>query len=181
MRRADSPPERAWVGLRASSPENSIWPRRPRSSSCEACGSNWCFFVKIDQPASGDITDYARVEDFSTGEVWAQWKTAEGEFAHRVFVSRPDNVIVLKLAAPKGKLTCSLSVPTVGNDKIKSTVVHAKDLITLHNVYVNGKGGYDCAVRVAVAGGTVACDGQSIQLANADAATFSMRVEPATR
>lgn len=93
-------------------------------------------------------------------------------------MSRPDNVVALKLAAPKGKLTCSLTVPAVGNDKIKSTVVRAKGLITLHNVYVNGKGGYDCAVRVAVAGGTVACDGQSIQLANADAATLVMRAEP---
>ncbi|MGA2032609.1 MAG: glycoside hydrolase N-terminal domain-containing protein [Thermoguttaceae bacterium] len=136
------------------------------------------FFLKIDQPASGDIAGYARVEDFSTGEVWAQWRTIEGEFSHRVFVSRTDNVLVLKLAAPKGRLSCSLTVPKVGNDKIDSGVVHAKDLITLHNVYVKGKGGYDCAVRVAVTGGTVQCDGQSIRLVHADSATLVMRVEP---
>ena len=136
------------------------------------------FFLKIDQPTSSDITDFARVEDFSTGEVWAQWKTTEGRFARRVFISRPDNVLVMKLEAPKGKLSCVLKVPKVGNDKINSTVVHTRDLITLHNVYVHGKGGYDCAVRVAVDGGTVECDGQSIRLTNADAATLGMCVEP---
>ena len=69
-------------------------------------------------------------------------------------------------------------VPKVGNDRIESHVVHARDLITLHNVYAKGKGGYDCAVRVAVAGGTVHCAGQSIRLLDADSATLVMRVEP---
>jgi len=136
------------------------------------------FFLKIDQSTDDPITDYARVENFSTGEVWVQWKTTDGQFARCCFVSRTDNVLVLKLAAPKEKLSCSLQVPKVGNDKINSTVVHTKDLITLHNVYVHGKGGYDCAIRVAVSGGTVECDGKSIRLANADAGTLVMRVEP---
>ena len=69
-------------------------------------------------------------------------------------------------------------MPKVGNDKIISTVVHGKDLITLHNVYAKGKGGYDCAVRLAVEGGTLHCNGQSIRLLDADSATLVMRVAP---
>ena len=69
------------------------------------------FFLKIDQSDSGPVTDFARVEDFSTGEAWAQWKTVEGEFSHRVFVSRTDNVLVLKLAAPEGNSLVRWSCP----------------------------------------------------------------------
>lgn len=139
------------------------------------------FFLRIDQPTEGDVSDYARVEDFSTGEVWAQWKTREGAFSRRLFVSRPDNVIVLRLAGPKGKLALRLTMPAVGNPLIKSAVVHAADLITCHNVYVNGKGGYDGAVRVAASGGKVSCAGDSIAVTDADAVTLVMRVEPFQR
>ena len=49
--RADSPPDRARVGLRASSPLKSIWPSRPRSSHLPRLGDRidaatrrqWCF------------------------------------------------------------------------------------------------------------------------------------------
>ena len=136
------------------------------------------FFLKIDQPTEGDISDYARVENFSTGEVWVQWQTPEGAFSRRMFVSRTENVIVLRLTGPKGKLSVRLTVPPVGNPLIKSSVVHAADLVTCHNVYVNGKGGYDGAVRVGTNGGQVTCTGGSISIANADAVTLVMRVEP---
>lgn len=136
------------------------------------------FFLKIEQPADGPVTDYARVEDFSTGEVWAQWKTQAGEFARRAFVSRTDNVIAVTLTGPKGRMSCTVAMPKVGNPKIESAVVHAKDLITCHQVYVNGKGGYDGAVRLAATGGTVTCDGAAIKVDGADAITLVMRVEP---
>jgi alpha-L-fucosidase 2 len=135
-------------------------------------------FVTIDQPSSSPIKDYARIEDFSTGEVWAQWTNDAGSFAHRTFISRPDQVIAVKLTAPKGRLSCTLQVPRVDNDKIDSTVVHSKNLITLHNVYVKGKGGYDIAMRVAASGGTLSCDGKTIAVAAADHLTLLIRVEP---
>lgn len=136
------------------------------------------FLLKIAQPADGAITDYARVQDYSTGEAWMQWRTPAGEFSRRVFVSRANNVIVLKLTGPPGKLTCSLRMDKIGNQLIDSAVRHTNGLITCHNVYVNGKGGYDGAVRVAAQGGKLTCDGQSIAVANANSVTLVMRIEP---
>ena len=136
------------------------------------------FLLKIAQPAEGAITDYARVQDYSTGEAWTQWSTPAGEFSRRVFVSRADNVIALRLTGPPGKLACSLRMDKIGNKLINSVVLHTNGLITCHNVYVNGKGGYDGAVRVAAQGGKLSCDGQSITVADANSVTLVMRIEP---
>ena len=136
------------------------------------------FFLKIDQPADGPITDYARVENFNTGEVWTQWRSKEGPFSRRLFVSRTDNLIVLKLTGPAGKLSLRLSIPPIGNKLIQGTFVHEKQWITSHNTYVNGKGGYDSAVRIATSGGTVTNDVSSVSIRNADSVTLIMRLEP---
>jgi hypothetical protein len=136
------------------------------------------FILKIDQPDEGDITDYARIEDFSTGEVIVQWRTAAGEFSRRLFVSRPDNVIVLKLAGPKAKLSFKLRMDPIGNKLIDSSVIHTNGLISCHNTYVNGKGGYDGAVRIASQDGEMACDGGAIAVAGATSVTLVMRIEP---
>ena len=134
-------------------------------------------FFTIDQPAGGDISDYLRVEDFSTGEVRVQWRNPEGAFSRRVFVSRVDNVIVVKLAAPEGKLNCRVRVEKPANKLIESTLLHAKGMVTCHSIYVNGKGGYDAAVRVATQGGTTTSDGESIAVTGANSALLVLRIE----
>ncbi len=136
------------------------------------------FFLKIDQPAEGNLSDYARIEDFSTGEVWTQWGTEQGQFSRRMFVSRTDNIIVMKLSGPAGKLACVLSIPPIGNKLIQGTFVHEKEWINAHNIYVNGKGGYDSSVRIAVQGGSVTSDAGAVSVANADSVTLVMRIEP---
>jgi hypothetical protein len=136
------------------------------------------FFLKINQPQDGDITDYARVEDFSTGEVWAQWRTSEGEFSRRMFVSKTDNTIVATTTGPKGKVSLSIAMEKLGNDLINSTVIHTNGWILCHNIYVKGKGGYDGAVRVIADGGTQNCDGSSISVSGANTVTLLIRILP---
>ena len=136
------------------------------------------FFLNIDQPQDGPITQYARVENFSTGEVWTQWHTDGGDFSRRMFVSRPDNVIVVTTTGPKGKVSLRVAMQKVDNELIQSTVVHGTDLITCHNVYVHGKGGYDGAVRVVASGGAQTGDGKSVSVTGADSVTLIMRLQP---
>ena len=52
-------------------------------------------FVKIKQAMQGTIRDYQRTEDFSTGEVIVSWKDDRGEYVRKMFVSRPDNMVVV--------------------------------------------------------------------------------------
>ncbi|HEX8296157.1 MAG TPA: glycoside hydrolase N-terminal domain-containing protein [Chthoniobacteraceae bacterium] len=136
------------------------------------------FLVNLEQPESGPVTDYARVEDFSRGEVWAQWQTPAGSFARRMFVSKADNTIVNTTTGPAGKVSLKLTMQKVDNKLIDSTVTHAEGWITCHNVYNQGKGGYDGVVRVIAQGGTQTSDGSSISISGADSVTVLMRVLP---
>lgn len=136
------------------------------------------FLLEIDQPDESEVTEYARIEDFSTGEVRIQWRKGNSEFSRRMFVSRVNNVVVLKLAGPKAKLSCNLRMSQIGNDMINSTIVHTNGLITCHNIYVKGKGGYDGAIRIASQGGKMTCDGQSVSVDGASSITLVMRIQP---
>jgi hypothetical protein len=136
------------------------------------------FFLNIDQPQDGPITDYARVENFSTGEVRAQW-TANGQrFERRMFVSRPDNVIVVTTTGPRGGVSLRVAMQKIDNELIESTLAHTAGLITCHCVYVKGKGGYDGAIRVVSKGGAQTSDGRSISVSGADSVTLIMRIQP---
>jgi len=136
------------------------------------------FFLKLLQPQDGDITDFARVEDFSTGEVWAQWHTPKGEFSRRLFVSRTDNTIVSKTTGPKGDVSLKVTMEKLGNGLINSTVTQTNGWIFCHNVYVKGKGGYDGAVRVISEGGKQQCEEGSITVDGADSVTLLIRILP---
>ena len=110
------------------------------------------FFLAIDQPEEGPVTDYAHVEDFATGEVWRSGGRRAAS-SPGVFVSEPNNTIVCTTTGPAGKVSLSLTMRKPGNNLIDSRVTHANGWITCHNVYVKGKGGYDAAVRVVADGG----------------------------
>jgi hypothetical protein len=136
------------------------------------------FFLNIDQPADGPITDYARVENFATGEVWSQWRTTEGTFSHRMFVSRVNNVIVTRITGPLDKVTFSLKLQKIDNALIESKILYARNMITCHCVYVNGKGGFDCAIRLVTDGGKVKSSEDSISVIGTRSATLIMRIQP---
>ena len=136
------------------------------------------FFLTIVQPQAGAITEYARVENFSSGEAWAQWRTEEGDFARRIFVSKPDNTVVCTTTGPAGKVSLSVTMEKLGNPGIDSAVAHTNGWITCHNVYVKGKAGYDGALRIINDGGTQTSDGHSIAVSGANSVTLLIRILP---
>jgi hypothetical protein len=99
----------------------------------------------IVQPASGAIRDYERTENFATGEVCVRWRDSRGEFRRRLFVSRTENLIVVSLTGP---VPCELLFPAVDHKLVVAQQQTTPDWITYHNVYAQGKGGFDSAVRV---------------------------------
>ncbi len=102
-------------------------------------------FINIVQPAEGAIADYRRTEDFATGEVEVRWRDQRGEFRRRLFVSRSDNLIALSITGPA---PCELRFPAIDHKLIESQQQTASDLVTYHNTYVKGRGGYDAVVRI---------------------------------
>lgn len=119
-------------------------------------------FIRIHQPAEGPVRDYLRTQNFETGEVSIRWRDDRGEFARRLFVSRTNNLIALSLTGPA---VSKLEFPPVSVEahsagtlgwaaEVGSNLIHseqqtADDVVTYHNVYVKGKGGYDSVVRIA--------------------------------
>ena len=130
-------------------------------------------FVHVRQPAEGDVRDYVRTEDFRTGEVAVRWKDDRGSFRRRLFVSRPHNVIVFSHDLRAARTNClrpgvpdsqacrkdspsatRAGVPGITADLLLPHRDHVRrTLVTFHNIYARGKGGFDVAVRVVVDGG----------------------------
>lgn len=48
---------------------------------------------------STNVIDYARIVDFTSGEIEVKWKNEKGVFSRKLFISRHDNVIVMKLTS----------------------------------------------------------------------------------
>lgn len=154
------------------------------------------FFVKIRQDAVGEVRDYLRTEDFGSGEVRVSWRDDHGNFSRRVFVSRPDNVIVFSMSADGGgRVDCDLEIPApdpgrrkvsekkgwrpdVGSDLITSVRNVSREFITLHNTYAQGKGGYDAAARIVLKGGRADVENGRVQVRGADEVLMLMRIVP---
>ena len=62
------------------------------------------FTMKIDQPKAGAIHNYLRTLDFESDEIKVLWEDQKGQWERNSFVSRPDNIVVQLLTAPKGQL-----------------------------------------------------------------------------
>ena len=138
------------------------------------------FFLTIDMPPNGRVRDYIRIEDFATGEVDVRWRDDSGPWRRRLFVSRTDNVIVLSITGPSGgSVSCTLRAEDVGEAKIQSERNIENGYVTYHNVYRNGKGGYDAALRViAPHGGAIDFDDTTVRLVRADEVLVIMQIVP---
>jgi len=153
-------------------------------------------FVHVRQPSEGDVRDYVRTEDFRTGEVAVRWKDDRGGFRRRLFVSRPHNVIAFSMTSErKGQMTCDLEFPIpkpvekrpigekgwragIGPDLLLPKCTMTPDLVTFHNTYARGKGGFDVAIRVVVDGGQAKVVDGRIRIAGANGVLLLVRIVP---
>ena len=55
------------------------------------------FDMSVTMAASGAVGNYSRSVDFSTGVVAVNWSDSRGGIQRRLFVSRPDDVVVLDI------------------------------------------------------------------------------------
>ena len=66
-------------------------------------GGGPAFAMQLDFPKSASVKDYLRTVDFESTELKVYWTDERGEWVRRTFTSRPDNVVVQWLTAPKGQ------------------------------------------------------------------------------
>lgn len=69
------------------------------------------FDVRVMMATHGPVADYSRSVDFATGIAAVNWSDARGGFQRQLFVSRPDDVIVLAIKGAKaGTVDCDLQL-----------------------------------------------------------------------
>lgn len=77
----------------------------------------------LDFEHSGDYTEYRRELDLNNGTVKINYKIGRTEFNRIIFISAPDNVIIMKFSASeKGKLTFNLTLDSLLRFETKTTV-----------------------------------------------------------
>lgn len=153
-------------------------------------------FVHVRQPSVGDVRDYVRTENFRTGEVAVHWKDDRGSFRRRLFVSRLQNVIVFSMTSEhEGQITCDLEFPIpkpvektpigekgwragISPELLVSQRTVATHLVTFHNTYARGKGGFDVAVRIVVDGGHTSIVDDRVRISDADEVLLLVRIVP---
>jgi alpha-L-fucosidase 2 len=128
----------------------------------------------ISIPPGGQVSNYARLCDFRTGEITVKWTDDRGEWVRRSFVSRRDDVVVQYLTAPsRGTLTCSIQLATepgmsFPRDWTFSNASSADYLRMRVKYPENTDGaGYEGVTRVKISGGTTKLDGDVLEISNA--------------
>jgi len=126
------------------------------------------FMLRVVVPGTErQPTDYVRTEDFETGELGVRWRDRYGSWKRKLFASRPDKVVVMSMAGPRGQVGCELSLD-IRHELVKPEIVVEDGWILAHTVYVKGKGGYDSLVRVVADGGKTASGDGKITVSDAD-------------
>jgi hypothetical protein len=71
------------------------------------------FMMHLESPKTSSVKNYLRTVDFESTEIRVYWSDERGDWVRRSFASRPDNVIVKLLTAPKGQsLNTRISLQT---------------------------------------------------------------------
>ncbi|GII81995.1 lectin [Sphaerisporangium rufum] len=133
--------------------------------------------LQISTPGVTTTNNYARITDFTTGEVTSTWTDGSGTWTRRGFASRADQVIVHELApAPGRTVDATLSVnaaldgvPGSVGFATLATVTGADGYLNLRGTYPSGQGafGYEGVTRVVATGGSVRASGATIVVSGA--------------
>jgi len=147
------------------------------------------FSMKIDLPQAGEIKNYLRTLDFESGEIKVLWEDQRGEWVRKAFVSRPDNVVVQLLSAPRGQsLSTKIELvtrDTAGRfpDNSEEAVRHERDfnerrlIVMGHFTPDTGNIGYAGVTRIVPRGGTLRIENGTLVIDGAQSVLLLTRIE----
>jgi alpha-L-fucosidase 2 len=153
------------------------------------------FNIKIVMTPDGEIRNYQRSVDFSTGVASVNWSDNRGNFERNLFVSQADDVIVLTLkSGSTGKITCALQLVQQSpvnaggwnsegmcKEGIKSYKTSAEgNWLTYRSEFTRqwegSLQGYDGVSKIVVRGGETVTDGDQIKIKGADEVLVLTRI-----
>ena len=136
------------------------------------------FLLSLKMENQGDQSHaYQRIQNLANGELTVRWSDSLGDWCRKLFVSRPENVVVLQISGPRGKVDCTLSLG-IQHELVQPDIVAADQWLSAHTIYTKGKGGYDSLLRVINTGGDMTCQSGTVQVSGADQILVLMQVCP---
>lgn len=136
----------------------------------------------IELAGHGEATDYRRALDMRTAVAKVGYRIGDARFTREVFVSHPDQVMVVRLACDKpGRITGTVSLDSPHTSQCAA--VDDRSLRLAGQMEPHGGGGllgpydgmgvkFEAHVRVLNKGGNVAGDGDAIEVRKADTVTL---------
>ena len=79
------------------------WRANPVQGGGTGGGAGGGFSMRLELPKTPSVKNYLRTVDFESTEVKVHWTDERGEWVRKTFTSRPDNLVVQSLTAPKGQ------------------------------------------------------------------------------
>lgn len=139
----------------------------------------------------GNVANYRRMVDFETGEAKVEWEQDGQLFQRRLFVSRPDSVVVLSIQS-SAKINCTLSLSrhqinwdqwSFINSHIKNVEIKADEQYLTYrtefvNQWVGNPQGFEGVAKVNAIGGSVRVEGSQMVIENADEVLVTMAIAP---
>lgn len=154
------------------------------------------FDVRVKMLGETTEENYSRSVNYETGEASVNWSVPRGFYQRQLFVSRPDDVIVLSIKGPQaGTVDCDLQLmprepkgqggwnaEKAFKGGVKAlTAVAEDDWMTFRGEFTRRwKGslqGYEGVSRVVTRGGTRKCEGGKIIVRGADEVLVLTRIE----
>ena len=153
------------------------------------------FTMHLDSPKRFSVTNYLRTADFQTGEVNVYWTDEQGDWLRRVFVSRPENIVIQLLTAPEGQAlnTRILVQQASGQRPAGGGMVRAPSGSGSSEIHTDfneqrltykcrldpstDNSGYAGVVRIVRNGGTARMDGDAVVVENASSLLLLTRIE----
>jgi alpha-L-fucosidase 2 len=158
-------------------------------------GGGGGFSLRLEFPKSASVKDYLRTVDFESTEVKIHWTDDRGEWTRRTFASRPDNLVVQWLSAPKGQplnVRIAVSAMAAGGrgrggfaaggapaaqSNSQMDVNEGRLIYKAHlDPSVNNRG-YAGVTRVVRDGGTARTEGNTLIIENAASVMLLTRIE----
>ena len=147
------------------------------------------FTMHFDLPKTASVKDYLRTVNFESSEVNVYWSDERGEWLRQTFTSRPDNVVVQRLAAPKGQSVntrIAVEKPAArmrmfggagGTSEVQHDFNEQRLIYKCRLDPSVDSSGYAGVVRVVRNGGSARMDGDTLVIENASSVMLLTRIE----
>jgi hypothetical protein len=144
------------------------------------------FLMQIELPKVGWAKDYLRTVDFESGEVTVVWKDEHGEWLRQAFASRPDDVVVQLLTAPRGRSVdarISLRNPPVAQAEGPAPISFERDCNEQRLIFTGRfdpavhNNGYAAVTRVIHTAGSARNEEGMLVIENASSLMLLTRIE----